>query len=83
MSNMVRISDGIYLVRTQAGFKRALKAEFSGDYRGWKLIAARHTEGYPKSYPSVVSLSIGYRGYTFFNCNSVHVKAIKAAIADA
>ncbi|CAM3794422.1 hypothetical protein [Castellaniella denitrificans] len=80
MDNMMKIAAGIYLVRTQAGFRQAIKAEFSDHCEDWVM---RDVEGWPTSYPSVVSLSLGYRGSLFVDCNSVHVNVIRAAISDA
>lgn len=83
MENMVKIASGIYLVRTEAGFRKALKEEFAEDYGDWKWMLKNKVYSYPESYPSVVSLTVGYDGSTYFHCNSVHVNVIKAAIADA
>jgi hypothetical protein len=73
--NMTYIADGIYLVRTQAGFKKAVKAQFPE----YSKRARSRVVGYPTSYPAVVSLSVGY----YVICNSVHVNVLKAAIAHA
>lgn len=83
MDNMIKIAQGIYLVRTEAGFRNAVKAEFSEDFGDWKWMSRNRMSGYPESYPAVISLSIGYNGDTCFQCNSVHVNVIKAAIADS
>lgn len=49
--NMVRISQGMYVVRTQAGFRKALKA-----YRRYHEVESpiSDVQGYPKEYPSLV-----------------------------
>ena len=80
MPNMTKISDGIYLVRSQAGFMNALRAQFSSDFNDWREIAAKRVPGHPKSYPSVVTLYYGYNGSTVFCCNAVHVNTLKAAL---
>lgn len=78
---MIRISHGIYLVRTQAGFRKAIKTEFSEDFGEWKTYA-KNVCGFPVKYPSVVSLSVGYKGYTCFVCNSVDLETLKGIIKD-
>lgn len=82
MENMVFIAPGIYLVRTQSGFKKAIKDNFSECFGDWEYYA-KNISGYPKSYPAVVSLSVGYRGATCFQCNCVHVNVLKEAIKEA
>lgn len=55
--NMRKISSGYYLVRTQAGFKKAIKS-YNPDLHqstSWGF-------DYPKSYPSVVSFGERYAG---------------------
>lgn len=54
--NMRRLSNGAYLVRSQAGFRKALKDFFEEH----QLPRMREIDGYPKSYPSVVTLSFVY-----------------------
>lgn len=51
-SNWRRLSNGHYLVRTQAGFNHALRDYFEG----YLLRDLRDVVGYPKVYPSVVHL---------------------------
>lgn len=55
--NMVRISQGMYVVRTQAGFRKALKA-----YRRYHEVESPISEikGYPKEYPSLVMFGFTY-----------------------
>lgn len=67
--NMVNVGSGLYIVRTQAGFRRSLK-HFCGE------VPSR-LEGYPTSYPSMVHLSDGYAGYVYIraNCTPLHVIA--------
>ena len=52
LPNVRQLSNGCYLVRTQAGFKRAIKAYFNE----YQLSRPRDIVGYPKVYPSVVRL---------------------------
>lgn len=80
MSNMTKIAPGIYLVRTQAGFRAAIQDCFSEYFGDWKWMMKNRMFGFPTSYPSVVSLSVGYRGDTVFACNSVHVNELQRAM---
>ena len=79
--NMIRIAYGIYLVKTQAGFRKALKTQFSGDYGDWRWMAANKLYGHPTKYPAVVSLSVGYDGGHCFICNKVSVAALKLVLS--
>lgn len=51
--NWRRLNNGLYLVRTQAGFRHALHDYFNE----YQLNAMRPIVGYPKVYPSVVRLT--------------------------
>lgn len=81
--NMQFIAPGIYLVRSQAGFLKALKTEFSAFFEDWRWMAANRLDGYPSAYPAVVSLSIGYVGDTRFQCNFVHIESLRAVLTKA
>lgn len=48
--NMRRLANGNYLVRTQAGFNRAMRDYFNE----YQLHKVSDIEGYPTVYPSVV-----------------------------
>lgn len=52
-------------------------------YGDWEWMSKNKVYGHPESYPSVVTLTLGYDGSTYFHCTSVHVNVLKAAIADA
>jgi hypothetical protein len=54
MINFKQIARGVYVVRTQAGFKQAIKH--------WYQCWPEDIRGYPEKYPSVVSFSEGYDG---------------------
>jgi hypothetical protein len=47
--NMVILRDDVYLVRTQAGFRKALKHRCKEDETSRKLL-----RGYPRFYPALV-----------------------------
>ncbi len=68
--NILLLGADLYLVRTQAGFRKALKLfliEHGGLYD-----KPRDVNGYPKSYPSVVSLSFENGSGRFLaHCKSV------------
>tara|TARA_Y100000593_G_scaffold94032_1_gene191274 strand:+ start:56868 stop:57122 length:255 start_codon:yes stop_codon:yes gene_type:complete len=81
--NFTKITDGIYLVRTQAGFKQAINDCFGDDWQDVQLLLRTNYTNYPKSYPAVVSLSIGYCGDNYLHCNNVHVNVLREVIKDA
>lgn len=71
--NMIEIvgSYSTYIVTTQAGFKKAVK-------RYVRLLEIAHDleyeiSNYPKSYPSLVTFSRGYKGYHYIHaeCNAI------------
>lgn len=66
-SNFRKLYDGLYLVRTQAGFKQACN-----DYTGHD--DDHEVEGYPTSYPSIVRFVDAYKGclYTYIQCSHVN-----------
>lgn len=70
--NMVILSNGSYLVRTQAGFKKAIK-HWVEDY--WYFPDDNFN--YPKSYPSVVDFYHYYKGSHVYNCNCIHLNKYK------
>lgn len=53
LENFRRLRSGYYLVRTQAGFKQAIKHWLEVTEYGYS-ITWREFEGYPTAYPSVV-----------------------------
>lgn len=75
--NFKKIASGIYLVRTQAGFNHAIKDWDPGLFYKPEVLA------WPRSYPSVVSFSLGYNGGYYVQCNTVHVNKLLDAIKDA
>jgi hypothetical protein len=70
--NLKHVGGPFYIVRTQAGFRRALK-QFYG------RVPSR-LEGYPVSYPSLVCFSTGYRGYHYARTDCMHVNDIVSAL---
>lgn len=74
LPNMTALGSGMYLVRTQAGFKQALK---HADCSEAKLY-----DTYPKSYPCVISLTLGYDGSSFVHMSYVHVNDLLTALRD-
>jgi hypothetical protein len=71
--NFTYVGDSFYIVRTQAGFRQALR-HWDNEKPGLPI------EGFPKSYPSLVSFSNGYRGYLFVEVNCVHLKTLRVAL---
>lgn len=82
MTNMTKIASGMYLVRTQAGFRKAIKHQFSNTFEDWKEMM-KDMKKFPKEYPAVVVLGVGYNGSWHFQCKSVHVNTVKAVLDKA
>jgi hypothetical protein len=76
--NFQHICGSFYLVRTQAGFVQAVKHYWRSDPVDWDRV-----EGYPRSYPSLISISTGYRGYTYIRVDVHHVNKFKLVIAES
>ncbi len=74
--NMVRVANGMYIVRTQAGFRKALKEECD-DPRTLKEVP-----NFPKSYPSLVSISVGYCGLDYMHVCCVPIDKLKADLRE-
>lgn len=70
--NMVKLRYGMYIVRTQAGFKKAVKDFSEGD--------KYEVRGYPICYPSFVTLYLGYTGATFIGVNFIHINSLIKAL---
>lgn len=75
--NWTHIKSSFYLVRTQAGFRQALK-HFQGENGD-----DAECRNYPKTYPAVVSFSWGYNGSIYTLANIVHVNEMRAALHGA
>lgn len=56
LENMYYVSHGQYVVRTQAGFKRAVKDFLKAEGYDFKVC------GYPEKYPSYVEFTFEYNG---------------------
>lgn len=72
--NFKKLTDGAYLVRTQAGLKQAMN-----DYGA---VNANHCGKDKFKYPSLVFLSVVHRGVDDFYCDWVHVNAMKDFLKD-
>lgn len=62
MNHWYHVRNNIYIVRTQAGFRQALK-----DF-GWEKECNESPRGFPRVYPSMVVMSWGYEGYNYVHC---------------
>lgn len=83
LNNYYRIHSGLYVVRTQAGFKQALK-KFSG------LEHLEHGEeryeivgNPPTTYPSLVTFRFEYVGYHYVNVNHTHMNQLRERLNEA
>lgn len=77
--NCVTIRRNTYLVRTQAGFRKALK-EYLGDSYSYMK---RTLVNWPDVYPTVVCFSNGYQGYETVQCTCLPVNMLKQILEDA
>jgi hypothetical protein len=66
--NLTRVKAGVYVVRTQAGFRKATK-EF------WKEMGREDTtlelSGWPTAYPCLLVLNIAYQGYDYITIDTL------------
>lgn len=74
--NMTDLGSNIYVVRTQAGFKKACKDFLDGAGFGDDNIIREKIFNYPTVYPALVALSIGYEGYEFLRVQWVNLNAV-------
>lgn len=74
-ANMEALGQGFYIVRTQAGFRKALKHEL--DLKGGQVSS---TDNFPKFYPALVHITFGYRGYHFPEVSVAHLGDLREAI---
>ena len=77
--NMKKIQAGVYICKTQAGFRKATKDFMFGDRKAEPNEYAEEKEnmvGYPTKYPSLVSMTWGYRGITYLICRCVPLDKI-------
>lgn len=76
LPNMHRVSSGVYIVRTQAGFRKALKTYLGEDNKEQR----KDLVGYPSSYPSMVFFYMDYRGYHYPVARCVPLNDLRAAL---
>lgn len=83
-ANVRRLSNGCYLCRTQAGFRKAIKAYFDDH----ELQKPCEIMGYPSKYPSVVRFSFVYgwneprADCTPLNEYKAHIKKVLSELLD-
>lgn len=79
--NLYSLEQGMYIVRTKAGFRRASKL-----HRASSAVSVENLIE-PPSYPSLVVFGEGYRGYHFLTARSIHlneaISTIKQSEEDA
>lgn len=59
LPNHEYVANGLFVVRTQAGFKQVLNMYQDRDEHKMPV------DGFPTSYPSFVTVHLGYRGHHF------------------
>lgn len=72
--NMQPLGQGFYIVRTQAGFKAALKRYFD------EMPERDIIFNWPKKYPALIALSTGYEGYHYPQVKVLPLGDLKAAL---
>ncbi len=77
--NLVVLGRGFYLVRTQAGFRKAIKHRFANS----PDIAEERPSNYPRSYPAIVSISTEYRGYWYPSVNWIPLNDLLGQIKES
>ena len=77
MSNFQHVSGSMYIVRTQAGFRNAVKKHtHQYERQSYEIVSV------PKVYPSLINLEVDEaRGWIV--CHAVHLNVLKAAIAQS
>lgn len=75
LPNWEYLKCNMYIVRTQAGFRQAVKHFWGEHAKGSDL------KGYPEKFPSLVVLSEGYCGYSFVRANCIHLNDIAYALS--
>lgn len=73
LPNLERVTADLYVVRTQAGFAKALK-EFNED-RGYEA------HGYPRSYPALAHFTTDYAGYHYIQVHCWPISKIAEVCA--
>ena len=71
MKNLIHLKNGFNLVRTQAAFAKLLK-QFCTSHG----IDKSDLSDYPKSYPSIVVITLGYKGYHYPVVKQIHLNDI-------
>jgi len=74
--NYEKLKSWLYIVRTQAGFRQAVK-EYSGPD-----FDMGYLRGFPQSYPALVMFSDGYEGYHFTEASCIPINELTAKIAE-
>lgn len=75
-SEFTHITGNIYLVRSQAGYEKALKHwETFIDGGGLDQLT-----GFPVSFPSLITINSKYRGYVFAEVEAISFNDLSAAM---
>lgn len=77
--NMVRVRHGVYIVRSQRGLNKAVR-DFWCEADDSSADARQLLEEYPARYPCLIVLSLGYCGYHFIHCESLHLNELKTLL---
>ena len=74
LENYEYIAPNLFVVRTQAGFKQVLKLHQDSNRKDHMPV-----EGFPVSYPSFVTIHLGYRGHHYLDVTCWPVNLIADA----
>ena len=77
INNMSKIDEFTYVVRSEAGFRKALK-----DFRGNFDNSDDELDNYPKTYPALIVLNNQYNGGNYINTCKVYPLHLLKQIVD-
>lgn len=76
-ANVTKIRRGVYVVRTQAGYRKALR-----DYFGEKPSPEEAPRNFPRNFPALITLSVlSYQDRDCVHCEVFHFKELHAILA--
>ncbi len=73
LPNVEAVTHNTFVVRTQAGFRQALKA-WGGKVKGDTI------HDWPTAYPSLVTFTVGYCGYHYVQCTAIHLNTLMPVV---
>lgn len=77
-ANMTELRHDFFIVRTQAGFRRALKKFCEERY-----VKPKDVQSWPTVYPALIHMTVKFAGYEYIQVDCLAVNDIKELIAKA